>query len=79
VLALLPGMEPGKRILIFSGLTTLGTQAAVEYVCRPDSAADLLRRLGWSGGEIRPFEALLETSVVGGVPLQTKVVTIHPH
>ncbi|MGB8536015.1 MAG: hypothetical protein WCD57_06355 [Acidobacteriaceae bacterium] len=79
VLALLPGMQPGKRILIFSGLTTLGTQAAVDYVCRPDSAADLLRRLGWSGGEIRPFEALLETSVGGGVPLQTKLVTIRLH
>ena len=79
LLALLPGMEPGKRVLIFSGLTTLGTQAAVDYACRADSAADLLRRLRWSGGEIRPFEALLETSVGGGVPLQTKLLTIHLH
>ena len=79
VLALLPGLQPGKRILIFSGLTTLGTQAAVDYVCRPDSTADLLRRLGWTGGEVRPFEALLETSIGGGVPLQTRLVTLRSH
>jgi hypothetical protein len=79
VLALLPGLQPGKRMLIFSGLTTLGTQAAVDYVCRADSAADLLRQIGWSGGEVRPFEALLETSIGGGVPLQTRLVTIRLH
>jgi len=79
VVAILPGLQPGKRMLIFSGLTTFGTQAAVEYVCRPDSAADLLRQITGPRGEIRPFEALLETTMGGGVPLETHLVTIRVH
>jgi len=79
VLALLPGIQPGKRMLIFSGLTTFGTQAAVDYVCRPDSTADLLKQITGQKGDIRPFEALLETTIGGGVPLQTRLVTIRVH
>jgi hypothetical protein len=76
ILALMPGVQPGKRMLVFSGLTTFGTQAAVEFVCRPDTAAQLLQKITTPKGEIRPFEALLETTIGGGVPLQTHLVTI---
>ena len=79
ILALLPGMQSGKRILIFSGLTTFGTQAAVDYVCRPETASELLKRITGPKGEIRPFEAVLETTIGGGVPLQTHLVTIRVH
>jgi hypothetical protein len=79
ILALLPGMQSGKRILIFSGLTTFGTQAAVDYVCRPETAAELLRKITGPKGDIRPFEAVLQTTIGGGVPLQTHLVTIRVH
>jgi hypothetical protein len=79
VIALLPGLQPGKKMLIFSGLTTLGTQAAVDFACRPDSAAELLKQVGAARGAVRPFEALLETSIGGGVPLQTHLVTLRLH
>lgn len=79
ILALLPGVQPGKRMLIFSGLTTFGTQAAVDFVCRPDSVAELLKQVTGAKGEIRPFEAVLETAIGGGVPLQTRLVTIRVH
>jgi hypothetical protein len=79
ILALLPGMQSGKRILIFSGLTTFGTQAAVEYVCSPETASELMKKITGPKGEIRPFEAVLETTIGGGVPLQTHLVTIRVH
>ncbi len=79
ILALLPGVQPDKHILIFSGLTTFGTQAAVEYVCRPETTAELLKKITGPKGEIRPFEAVLQTTIGGGVPLQTHMVTIHVH
>jgi hypothetical protein len=79
ILALLPGVQPGKRMLIFSGLTTFGTQAAVDFVCRPESATELLRQITGPKGEILPFEAVLETTIGGGVPLQTRLVTIRVH
>lgn len=78
VIALLPGVESGDHILVFSGLTTLGTQAAVEFACRPQSAAELQRAIG-PGGEGRHFEALLEVTLSGGVPLQTKLVSVRIH
>jgi len=78
-LALLPSVQSGKKMLIFSGLTTFGTQAAVDYVCHPDTAAELLRHITGTRGEIRPFEAVLETDIGGGVPLQTHLVTIRVH
>ena len=79
ILALLPGVQPGKRMLIFSGLTTFGTEAAVDYVCHAETAAELLRHITGPKGEIRPFEAVLEVSIGGGVPLETRLVTIRVH
>jgi hypothetical protein len=79
ILATLPSVQSGKRILIFSGLTTYGTQAAVEFVCRPETAGELIRKITGPKGELRPFEAVLETSIVGGVPMQAQLVTIRVH
>jgi hypothetical protein len=79
VIALLPGVQSGKRTLMLSGLTTLGTQAAVEYASRKDSVAELLKLVGSPGGEVKPFEALLQVTLEGGVPLQSKLVAIRVH
>lgn len=79
ILALQPGVQPGRRILVFSGLTTFGTQAAVDFVCDPDSVAGLLKKITGPKGEIRPFEAVLQTTVGGGVPFETRLVTIRVH
>lgn len=79
IISFLPGMQPGKKIMWLSGLTTLGTQAAVEFVSRPDSAAELLKAARAPDGEVRPFEALLEATIIGGVPLEIRLVTVHVH
>ena len=76
VLALMPGVQSGKRTLMFSGLTTLGTQAAVEFATRKESLAELLKMVSSPAGEIKPFEALLAVTLEGGVPLQSKLVSI---
>lgn len=79
IIALLPGVQPGRRVLLFSGLTTFGTEAAVEYLCRPDSVAEILKRVTGPKGEIRPFEAVVQTTVGGGVTLRTHLVTLRVH
>ncbi|HVT99913.1 MAG TPA: hypothetical protein VHE33_20605 [Acidobacteriaceae bacterium] len=79
ILALQPGVQPGRLMLVFSGLTTFGTQAAVDFVCDPDSVAGLLKKISGPKGEIRPFEAVLQTTVGGGVPFATRLVTIRIH
>lgn len=78
IIALLPGVQPDHHMLVFSGLTTLDTQAAVEYASTPESAAELMRYVG-PGKDVHNFEALLEVSIRGGVPLQPKLLTIRVH
>jgi hypothetical protein len=77
VLALLRGLNPGRSVMILAGTTTIGTQAAVEYVCRQTSLEELLLRLSVSdNGEVQPFEAVLRVTVKRGVPVQTELVAL---
>ena len=77
MIALVPGIDPARSVLILAGTTTFGTQAAAEYVCRQDSLADLLRRLGVSKvADMKPFEALLHVKVTHGVPVITDLVAV---
>jgi hypothetical protein len=77
VVGLVPGMDPARSVLILAGTTTFGTQAAAEYVCRQDSLAELLRRLGVSkAADLKPFEALLHVKVTHGVPVITDLVAV---
>jgi hypothetical protein len=79
VIALKPGVQSGRRTLMFSGLTTLGTQAAVEFASHKDTVAELLKAVSSPSGEVRPFEALLGVTLEGGVPLQSKLISVHVH
>jgi hypothetical protein len=64
-------------MLILAGTTTMGTQAAAEYVCREDSLAELLRRLGVSkAADLTPFEALLRVKVSHGVPVKADLIAV---
>lgn len=79
IFALLPGLRPDRRMVLFSGLMTTGTQAAVEFACRRDSMDELLRRVGEQNGHIRPFQAVLETTLAEGVPIETHITALHVH
>jgi hypothetical protein len=75
VVALVRGLNPAKSVLILAGTTTIGTQAAVEFVCQQDSLETLLRRLQVSAnGELKPFEAVLRVKVTRGVPVESDIV-----
>lgn len=77
ILALLPGVQPRYKTLIFSGLTTYGTQAAVSFACNRNSVEELLKKVRGKNGQVRPFEAVIETSIVGGVPVDPHLVALH--
>jgi hypothetical protein len=78
ILAYLPGQQSGRHMLVFSGLTTMRTHAAVDLACNRDAFEQLLRQAAPSG-TVRPFEAVIETTIRGGVPLQTRLVALHAH
>src|SRR5258708_23034664 len=70
VIALKRGLNPAHSVLILAGATTIGTQAAVEYVCQQNSLEELLLRLSVSNsGELKPFEAVIRVKVTNGVPV----------
>jgi hypothetical protein len=77
VVALVRGLNPSRSALILAGTTTIGTQAAVEYVCQQDSLGELLLRLSASNsGELKPFEAVIHVKVARGVPVGTELVAL---
>lgn len=77
IVALVRGLDPARHVMILAGTTTIGTQAAVEYVCGKDSVEELLRRLALPpGAELKPFEALLRVKVTRGVPVGTQLVAV---
>jgi hypothetical protein len=77
IVALLPGLNPSRSLLILAGTSTVGTQAAVEFVCRQDSVGDLLGQLGvHQDGKVPPFEAVLRVNVRHDVPIGSKIVAL---
>jgi hypothetical protein len=77
IVALVHGLNPAKSVLILAGTTTIGTQAAVEFVCQQNSIEELLRRLKVPlGGELQPFEAVLRVKVTRGVPVESDIIAL---
>lgn len=77
LIVLAPGIHPERRILILAGITTFGTQAAAEFVSRPDLLKSLVSRLKVSGsGEIEPFEAVISVKIDDEVPVDERIVTV---
>jgi hypothetical protein len=77
IIALVNGLNPERHMLILAGTTTIGTQAAVEYVCEKDSLEELLRNLSIrTGSDVKPFEALLRVKVARGVPVGVQLVAV---
>jgi len=80
LVALTSGLNASRRVLILAGITTFGTQAAVEFVCRASRLDELISKLGPSARRrVPPFEALLRVKVSGGVPVQLELVSLHVH
>jgi hypothetical protein len=80
LVALTSGLNASRRVLILAGITTFGTQAAVEFVCRAPHLDELIAKLGPSARRrVPPFEALLRVKVSGGVPVQSELLSLHVH
>jgi hypothetical protein len=77
IVALMRGLDPAESVIILAGTTTMGTQAAVEFVCQQSSLESLLPRLErLESGEVGPFEALLRVKIARGVPVETSLVAL---
>lgn len=82
VISLLHGLSENNRLLILAGINTFGTQAAAEYVTRPEYIKDLISHLNTapSGEPLqlpRFYQVLIRVKVNGSVPVQVSYVTHH--
>jgi hypothetical protein len=82
VISLLRGLDSEHRLLILAGITTFGTQAAAEYVTRPEYIRELVSRLNVAPPDEPPrlpeyYQVLIRVKVNGGVPVQISYVTHH--
>jgi hypothetical protein len=77
VVALIKGLDRTHSVLILAGTTTMGTQAAVEYVCQQNTLEQLLLRLSVSNsGELKPFESVIRVKVAKGVPVESELIAL---
>lgn len=82
LISLLKGLESDRRLLILAGITTFGTQAAAEYVTKPEYVEEIISRMNTSGNAKAPslpsfYQILIKVKVNGGVPVQLSYVTHH--
>ena len=77
VVALMPGLNPPRYLMVLAGTTTFGTQAAVEFVCRRSSVEALLKQLSASSpGDVKPFEAVVRVKIAMGVPVGMELAAV---
>jgi hypothetical protein len=77
IVALVRGINPEHAELILAGNSTLGTQAAAEFVTRENYLATLLQALKVTQpSELRPFEAVIHVKVAKGVPVESSLVAL---
>jgi hypothetical protein len=77
VVALVKAINPEHYELILAGTTTIGTQAAAEYVTRENYLSELLSKMNVTkSAEMKPFEAVIQVKVAKGVPVESSLVAL---
>jgi hypothetical protein len=82
VISSLAGLSRKNRLMILAGINTFGTQAAAEYVTRPEYIRDLISHLDTASAGEEPklpedYQILIKVKVAGGVPIDISYVTHH--
>jgi hypothetical protein len=74
VLALLPGIEDDGRALLFEGTAMPGTESAADFPFNSSSFRSFAQQIGAGSGKMPNFEALLETTSVGGNAPEARLI-----
>ncbi|HET9532365.1 MAG TPA: hypothetical protein VFQ92_18550, partial [Blastocatellia bacterium] len=81
LVSFLRGLDSKNRLMILAGITTFGTQAAAEYVTKPEYIEELISKLNTAKTgppKLPPFyQILVKVQVKGGVPVRISYVTHH--
>ena len=68
-------LDASHVAIVAAGTTTLGTEAAVDFICSPASLAELARRLGYDG-QNRSYDVVLRVKIVDDTPIHSDIVAV---
>ena len=74
VIAFLPNLNRSGHVLLVQGLDMAATQAATEFLFRPDDLNPILEKASRPDGALAPFEVLLQTTSIGSNSPNGRVV-----
>jgi hypothetical protein len=74
VISFLPRTDGEGHALLLQGASIAGTECAIKYVTEPDLFGSLWAKLAVPGSSVPHFEAVLETSSLGGNAAAAKIV-----
>jgi hypothetical protein len=77
VLALLPGIADDGRALLFEGTGMAGTESAADFPFNSSSFEAFAKQIGATTDTMPNFEALLETTSVGGNAPEARLIAYH--
>lgn len=82
LVSFLPGITPGREVVVLGGLTTLGTQGAAEFATSPGGVTEILEHLrvpGQPGDRKFPsyLQAVLKVTIMEDEVLSTHCVVAH--
>ena len=77
VLAFLPGIEDEGEALLFEGTGMAGTESASDFPFNSATFTAFAKQIGATSRHMPYFEALLETTSVGGNAPEVHVLTFH--
>ena len=77
VLAFLPGLEDEGESLLFEGTGMAGTESASDFPFNATTFSAFAQRIGATSRKVPYFEALLETTSVGGNAPEVHLLTYH--
>ena len=68
-------IDPTHEAIVAAGTTTIGTEAAADYLCQPDTLKQLQQKLKANGHD-GAYELILHIKVVDDVPMSVEIVTV---
>lgn len=79
LISMLPGVNPGRYILVLAGISTIGTEAAAEYATSEDCMRNIAKALGGAAGSSPTpayFQALLHVQIRNGEGAKTTCLLV---
>lgn len=80
LVSMLPGVRPGRRLLLLSGISSQATDIAAEYLTTAALAGDVVRAMEKAGGSVATpyFQMVIRAEMREGIPTNGSIEFVRP-